>query len=153
MPVYNRVLSPKGRLSRKTYAQWVGTILAFRIGAAVVVAIRPDWVFLLKTDFLLILVAILTGKRMKDFGMAAAWGWIAVLLISFVLPIGGMILLPQQSVAGDPFSLLPFWVGIASTVLLFALVIAVGIKKGDPGPNRYGDPPDEAAAATTTLNS
>jgi uncharacterized membrane protein YhaH (DUF805 family) len=151
----NRAFSLKGRVGRKTYAQWVGAILAFRIAAAVVVAFRPDWVFLIRTDFLLIVIAIFTGKRMKDFGMAAAWGWIAVLLISFVLPIGGMILLPQPHVSDDPFSLLPFWVGIASTVLLFALVIVVGIKKGDPGPNRYGDPPDEAAAAaaTATVNS
>lgn len=126
--------------------------MAFRIAAAVVVQFQPDWTFLLRTDFLLVLVAIMTGKRMKDFGVAPAWGWIAVFLFSFVLPIGAMFLSPPSSTA-DPFSVVPYWVGLLTGGLLVVLIVVVGSKKGDAGANRYGDPPDRIEPAATAVNS
>lgn len=150
MPAYESPFTLAGRLGRKRYFQWVGSIMAFRLVAAVTVAVRPDWVFLIKGgDFLLVLIAIMTGRRLKDFGVAPAWGWIAVALISFVLPIGGMFMWPQPPNAADPLSIIPFWVGWLTTILLLMLIAAVGAKKGDQGPNRYGDPPDEVAAQPT----
>jgi uncharacterized membrane protein YhaH (DUF805 family) len=154
LSAYNSPFSLEGRLGRKPYFQWVGSIVAFRIIAAVTVVFRPDWIFLIKGgDFLIILIAILTGRRMKDFGVAPAWGWIAVALISFVLPIGGMILWPQPFNAADPLSIIPSGVGLLTTILLLVLIITVGARRGDVGPNRYGDPPDDAATATETTNS
>jgi uncharacterized membrane protein YhaH (DUF805 family) len=139
MPAANNPFSIKGRLGQQPYWLLVGMILAARILAAVVVVFRPDWTLLLKTDFLLVFLALLVGKRMRDFGLSALWGWAGVLLISFVLPIASLIIWQPSLDPADPFSIFPEWVGLLVFVLLLGLIIWVGVKKGDPGPNRFGD--------------
>ena len=135
----NNPFSLKGRLGPKLYWPWAGAIIGFRFVTSIVVAVMPDWSFLLRTDFLLIFLAILVGRRMKDFGVHPAWGWLAIAIISFAVPIGSMALWPPQPGAG-PFDVLPGWVGLLIMVALLALIISVGLKKGDPGPNRFGEP-------------
>ncbi len=138
MTASNSPFSFKGRLGQKLYWQLVGLILAVRIVAAVVVVFRPDWDFLLKTDVLILFIAILIGKRMKDFGLAPYWGWIGVFCISIVLPIVSLILWPPAKNARG-LDLIQPWVGWVILALLLALIISVGLKKGDNGPNRYDE--------------
>jgi uncharacterized membrane protein YhaH (DUF805 family) len=138
----------RGRLGQKVYWQFVGTILTIRILAVVVVMFRPDWAFLLRTDFLIVAIALLIGRRMRDFGVSAAWGWAGVAVISLILPLALAILWPHPHDPADPLDILPAWAGLLVFVSLLGLIIWVGSKEGDAGPNRFGDP----ATGTTRAN-
>jgi uncharacterized membrane protein YhaH (DUF805 family) len=131
--------SLSGRLGQKLFWPWAGAIVGFRLVASIIVSIRPDWTFLRRTDFLLIFLAILVGRRMKDFSVHPAWGWLAIALISFVVPVGSIFLWPPHAPAG-PLDIVPNWVGLLTFVALLALIVSVGLKKGDPGTNRFGEP-------------
>ncbi len=98
--------------------------------------------WLTATDFLIIAVALLVGRRMRDFGWSPWLGVLGVALISLALPVATLIIwLPSGPLsAGTP---VPPGVGWVPTVLLLALVAAVRSKSGDPGPNRYGEAPSD----------
>lgn len=129
--------SPKGRLGQKSYWINVGIILGIRFAAAAASIYRPDWDFVRHMDFLLVLVAILVGKRMKDFGMAPYWGWLAMATISLGIPIVAVVYSPVTPNPADPLDIYPSWVGLIGVSVL-ALVVFVGLRKGDAGVNRYG---------------
>jgi uncharacterized membrane protein YhaH (DUF805 family) len=146
MAATENLWSIKGRLARKPYWQLVGTILAVKTAATIALALNPSWTILRNTDFLMILLAIAIGKRMRDFGVSASWGWMAVLIISFVLPIASIFIWPPE----NPTSILdviPGWVGLIIFVSLVTLIVWVGVKKGDSGPNRFGEAPGFPAAS------
>jgi uncharacterized membrane protein YhaH (DUF805 family) len=145
MPAPNNPFSFSGRLGQKPYWQLIGTILTLRVLAIFALILWPDLTFLSKTDFLLVFVAILVGKRMRDFGVSAIWGWVGVVTISLVLPIVSLIIWPPEDMA-DILDILPPWVGLVIFGSLLGLITWVGLKKGDPGPNRFGEAPDAAPA-------
>lgn len=107
--------------------------LAIRI-LAIVVMIRPDWTFLLKTDFLIAFLALLVGKRMRDFGVSAVWGWVGVAVISVILPIVTLIVWPNPRDAADPLDIVSPLVGLLIFALLLGLIVWVGLKKDDAAP-------------------
>lgn len=139
MSLANNPFSSWGRLDQKRYWLIAGLILALRIGMGVAIAFRPEWASSAGSlDFLILLLAIAIGKRMKDFGVSPWWAWLSVLLISVVLPIAGLIVEKRDAgAAAAPSGL----IGLLTFALLMALVVFAGVKKGDPGPNRFGEAP------------
>ncbi len=87
------------------------------------------------------LLAVMIGRRMKDFGVAPYWGWLAVAAISFVLPTVAIVTWPHPYDASRPLNVMSPIVGLITTVALLALIVAVGVRKGDARENRYGPSP------------
>lgn len=131
----------RGRLAPRTYWINVAIILGIRLAASVAITYRPDWDVLRHLDYLLMLLAVMIGRRMKDFGVAPYWGWLAVAAISFVLPTVAIVTWPQPHDASRPLNVISPIVGIVTTLALLALIVAVGVRKGDARDNRYGPSP------------
>jgi len=129
------------RLAPRAYWINVAIILGIRVAAAVAITYRPDWDVLRHLDYLLMLLAVMIGRRMKDFGVAPYWGWLAVAAISFVLPTVAIVTWPHPYDASRPLNVMSPIVGLITTVALLALIVAVGVRKGDARENRYGPSP------------
>jgi uncharacterized membrane protein YhaH (DUF805 family) len=124
------LLSPHGRIGRKTYWLFSGLVVI----AALVLAIVDEILFPASEDGVLSSVFALgmtwpnicvQGKRLHDLGRSA-WFQLA--------PYGGILLaLPLMAV--HTF----VWIGGMALAIL-AFYVWLGFFKGEPGPNRYGEP-------------
>ncbi len=117
-------------------------IFSIRIASVAAATFHPEWAdFAKRIDFLLFLCAIIIGRRMRDFGWSALWGWAATIFLTFCVPVGIGILHRNESNTGS-FS----WDDIGGQAFVFSaipllyLIVIVGIPKGDPGENKYGVP-------------
>lgn len=139
--------SSRGRLARKPYWIAIGVLMGARAAVTVAALENPDWAFLLiGQDLILIFVAALIGRRLRDFGRSPFWGWLAMAMIE----IAGLALTtPSWNLAdaiGSPSGVSP-GVEFQNFILLFCVVGLVGLIKGDPGANRYGPAPGGGASA------
>lgn len=151
-------LSAEGRIRQQDY--WIGVLIL--IGLWIVSHLAHVFAPLIWLLLIYPWVCVI-AKRLHDFGRS---GWL--ILIPFVIAFiagcaafvaGGAALIGMifnaSSEAGSDLS---NWagvfgaLGIAAAFLLVALAVKlvfllwVGLSRGDPGPNRYGPPPTEAAA-------
>ena len=147
MPEAIHLLSRKGRLRRKDHWIAVGLLVGTRIALAAAAVLRPDWDWTRHADFLILFIAFAMGKRMRDFGWSALWAIGAVLLLSFVVPLVQVVAWPYPHAPSNPGGALHPLTGVAIAAALLALIVALGIEKGDPGPNRFGRGPADAALA------
>lgn len=142
-------LSSDGRLSRQQF--WIGALIL--IGASVV----AGWIPLVNIIFFFVSLyawVCLYSKRLHDFGKS---GWltvipIALFVVSFILAMatmGGLAAMGAfEGMHGEAMH--PgMMMGAGVTAMLFGLsglvtlafLVWVGLTPGDPGPNRYGEPP------------
>jgi uncharacterized membrane protein YhaH (DUF805 family) len=134
------------RLARRPYWIATGLLMGVRAVATVAALESPGWAFLIGgRDLTLIFVAALIGRRLRDFGRSAFWGWLALAMVK----IAGIALtipswkLPDAIVS--PSGISPAG-EFENFVLLFCAIGLVGLIKGDPGANRYGPAPGGVAA-------
>ena len=152
-------LSPEGRIGQKDY--WIGLLILFAVWvlSPVLHILAPlVWLALLYPWVCVI------AKRLHDFGRS---GWLilvpfAIALIAFLLGLvfGGVSLLSAGWAAfNDGFepstwAVLLGALGIMLAFLCIAGVVKlvfllwVGLKSGDPAPNRFGPPPGPVTAPT-----
>ena len=141
------LLSRKGRLGQRDYWIGIGVLLGARVAMAVLAVVRPDWDFVRHGDFLMVFIAIVMGKRMRDFGWSALWAIAAVVILSFVVPVAQMIVWPHPHDPSNPVGAVNPLTGLGVSLALLVLVVALGLKRGDPGPNRFGRGPVDAKLA------
>ena len=145
-------LSFDGRINRRRYWLFVlsifGIFLACGVLVGVMAAILPILMILLVPVFLALTYASFANgaRRLHDRGKSAWW-----LLLFFGLPL--LLSLPARATQYSPDQ------GAQAAGALFALLglpfsiwgfIEMGCRKGQTGPNRFGEdplPPVEAAVA------
>ena len=140
-------LSLNGRIGRVAF--WIGFLAV--MGASVVVNMIPFIGWLLGFALIWPQVAI-SAKRLHDLGRSAWWllAPFVISILAFVLAavIGGAGLL----VAMQQGEMNSIWtaaggVGVAMILVLLAFsagiffLLWMGLSRGDPDPNRYGQPP------------
>lgn len=140
----NNPVSFSGRIGQKTYWIYVSTILAVKIVAVIMVVLEPAWTILRHTDFLMFMLALIIGKRLRDFGYSAFWGWGVLALSSFVIPLFAAIKFGNGE--KDFMEAMPASIGLLSFAILVVLVVGVGLKRGDPETNRFGAPESDFRA-------
>ncbi|HEX8044588.1 DUF805 domain-containing protein [Rhizobium sp.] len=127
----------RGRVSRSAY--WAGLVIVFAVLFARVVAegnsnegAAPGVsLFILA----IVVVAMLVAARLRDFGWSGIWGWGAIGGLCFV--VQGMVL---SVIEADQMSTLPAYVKSGPNLLCLAIIVGVGIPRGNPDTNKYGRP-------------
>ncbi|HTO79662.1 MAG TPA: DUF805 domain-containing protein [Methylocystis sp.] len=138
----NNTLSFGGRIDQRTYWIYVSTIMALKIIATIMVVTKPKWDIFRHTDFLLLILALIVGKRLRDFGYSALWGWGALAMTSLVIPLYGAIAFGNGQ--KDFLQAIPPFVGLLNSAILIVFLVVVGVKKGDPETNRFGAPENDS---------
>ena len=81
-----------------------------------------------------------TVRRLHDIGKS---GWL--LLLIYLLIFAGIGLMTYYSVTmlanGPETSMVPFWIGLSIIIAVTIWFIALMVKKGDVGRNKYGEDP------------
>jgi uncharacterized membrane protein YhaH (DUF805 family) len=119
-----------GTCGRKEF--WIGIAIYFGLKTALVL-LSQSYPFLLNAgDFILLLVAGLLGRRFRDFGWSAAWGWATVFVFSFALPLAIVIATSRVDGPGSSFQTTfinsgAFW----ATIPLYLVILFAGLKKGN----------------------
>lgn len=141
-------LSADGRISRQSF--WIGVLILIGVGVLL------GWIPILGWLISLALIycwVCLYSKRLHDFGKT---GWLAAVpfalmflfIIVGVMSMGSMAAMGAYSGNEDAAAMGGLGV-VALFGLLFGLgslafLLWVGLTPGEPGPNRYGEPPIES---------
>lgn len=142
------LLSADGRISRQSF--WIGFLIV--LGANVLVGWIPliGWIVSLVSIYVLV---CLGAKRLHDFGRS---GWLQVIpfagLFLLVLAVAMIVGTSAATAAfsGDDDAINAAVIGgvavsVAASALAFlisaAFLLWVGLTPGQPGANKYGEPP------------
>jgi uncharacterized membrane protein YhaH (DUF805 family) len=115
--------SLNGRTNRTTYWLCIGVVATF-YAAIIMFAQKPPAI----GEVVLLFVCV---PRLHDIGMSGWWAGGAI-IAELIVVAGSLLLLP--------FSEFPMVVGAFVLVIALAMIV-LGLKAGDPGANRFGDPP------------
>ena len=119
-----------GTCGRKEF--WIGIAIYFGLKIALIVMSQAYPALLNAGDFILVLVAGLLGRRFRDFGWSAAWGWATVFVFSFALPLAVVVATSRVGDTGSSFQATfmnsgAFW----ATIPLYLVILFAGLKKGN----------------------
>lgn len=147
--------SADGRIGRGEF--WIGWLVL--LGVNVVAGWIPllGWVLVLVSIYCSICIY---AKRLHDMGKS---GWLQLIPIAICFVAGGFAVISigfgaamaalsgasDDMVTGAALSGLGMGVlGLAVSALVgLAFLLWVGLSSGEPGPNRYGEPPAKSAVA------
>ncbi|MBB3607194.1 DUF805 domain-containing protein [Rhizobium sp. BK602] len=125
------------RVNRSVY--WVGVSTVFAILFARVAAERGSNDEVLDTLRLFLLVIVIVAKlvaaRLRDFGWPGSWGWGAVCGLNFV--VQGIMF---SFIEDNQMDALLTYVRSGPILLCLAIIVGVGIPRGNPGINKFGPP-------------
>jgi uncharacterized membrane protein YhaH (DUF805 family) len=138
----------KGRMARQPFWIGIAAIVGLRAAASALASGGGGAAVAVEaTDLLLAVMAALIGARLRDFGRSAIWGWVAMGLIEFAT-IAVMIGTWPREGGAIVISEIPRPALVLNGALLGALVVVVGVIRGDPFANRYGPAPGGGAPPT-----
>jgi uncharacterized membrane protein YhaH (DUF805 family) len=137
LPGPNPFSITKGRLNRPAFWFIITIFLGLRIALAVYSSLRDNPDVLSHQSYLLVVVAGALGRRMRDFGWSALWAWAAMAIITIAVPVAvASSFGAATETAPEALAL----IGAFSTLPLILLVVLVGIRRGDAGRNKFGEP-------------
>lgn len=125
------------RLNRSAY--WAGLVIVFAVffARAAVGGGGNDGTVLgpLLLILAIAIAAMLVAARLRDFGWSGIWGWGAIVGLSFVVPLMMFSLLKP-----DQISALPSYEKLGPMLLCLAVIVSVGIPRGNLDANKFGPP-------------
>lgn len=100
------------------------------------------------TLVVMLLLAAAVVRRLHDTGRTGWWGLLPVpfQLIGFAFQPQLLEQAGARPTQPDPGLLMPLFINNAVYLLALAWLIFLLVRKGTPGPNRYGDAPTQAAS-------
>jgi uncharacterized membrane protein YhaH (DUF805 family) len=140
---WKSLFSGQGRVGRQTF--WTVQMMLVLVDACARATVllfdaRPLILLLVPVAITILVVGVLNmTKRLHDFGRS---GWWILLPLAIEALVTSLAVLKMGR--GSQGAIASEGVGILAGLAFF---LAVGAIKGNPGPNRFGDPPAVVASA------
>jgi len=141
---WKSLFSSRGRIGRKTFWSVAIPITVIEIiiqAASGAAGDNPLLLLLLPVALVCVVINICnTAKRLHDLGWRGWWMFAPVAIVIFV-DLLAMAVFGAESTGAVIVTLLAFLIPLA-------FLIVLGSRRGDEGPNRFGEPPPTTEPAT-----